>query len=168
MKIACLTFLTAITAAFSQPLGAEARALSVCDVLNSAADHQTVLVHASIASNGHMVYLFDGTGSDPCPGWRKRFFTAPATIPILTGSYAGVHVSSELFRECLDFSQRLTSLQKANRYTHHMVTIGGVVIRKRWPLIFRSGDGSYVDLGGGVVGGYEAFLVVTSAPVLDR
>jgi hypothetical protein len=168
MKIAYLAFIATAVAAWPQSPDAEARRVGVCEVLNSAADHQTVLIHAAIASNGHMTYLFDGTGNDPCPGWRKRFFTAPSSIPILTASYSGVPVSSGLSREYIDFSQRLKSLQRANPSTHHMVTISGVVIRKRWPLIFRRGDGSYVDFGGGVDGGHEALLVVTSAPVLDR
>ena len=168
MKITCLTFIVTVSAAWAQSLGAPARPLSICEALNSAFDHQAVLIHGAIGSTRHTTYLFEGTGQDPCPGWRKRFFTAPSAIPIVVGSYSGVHVPDKLFRDYLDFEQRLKSLQRANPSASNMVTIGGVLIRSRWPLIFRRADGGYVGWGEGLDGGSAALLVVTSVPVEDR
>jgi len=167
MKTAYLTFI-AMIAGWPQHLNAQVRPLSVCEALNSAGDHRAVLIHAAIASTQHQTYLFEGTGRDRCPGWRKRFFTAPSAIPIVFSSYSGVHVSDTLFRENLDFVQHLRSLQKANPSAHHMVTISGVLIRKSWALIFRRAGGAYVGWGEGLDGGSAALLVVTSAPIWDR
>jgi hypothetical protein len=169
MKTAYLTFI-ATTAVWWWPhsLRAQVRALSVCQALNSAADHQRVLIHAAIASTQHQTYLFEGNGRDPCPGWRKRFFTAPSAIPIVFGSYSGVHVSDNLLRDNLEFVQRLKGLQKADPSALRMVKIGGVLIRKRWTLVFRRANQAYVGWGEGLDGGSAALLVVTSAAIEDR
>lgn len=168
MKIAYLTLMVTITIGCPKLTHAQARPLSVCEALNASTDHQTVLIHAAVAATRHETYLFDGNGQDPCPGWRKRFFTAPAAIPLVTVSYAGVQVPTRLFQDYLDLEQRLKSLQSANPFARNMVTIKGVVIRKPWTLIFRQADGAYVGLGAGLNGTSAALLVVTSAAVVDR
>ena len=168
MKTVYLVSIMSIVTASTHLLLAQTRPLSVCEALNSAADHQAVLIHATVASTRHGSYLFEGTGQDPCPGWRKRFFTAPAAIPIVTGSYGRVHVPADLFRSYFDFEQRMNSLRKADPSAHFAVTISGVIIRKKWPLIFWSADGEYVGWGEGANGGSAAVLVVTSAPIEDR
>ena len=161
-------FILVLVAAWPHVASAQSKPWSVCQVLNSASDHQTVSIHAALALTRHQSYVFEGTGRDPCPGWPKRFLTAPAAIPLFLGKYAGVPVSDQLVHDFLDFSQKLRTLESANPSARHMVTITGVLIRKRWPLIFRSGDGTYVGWGEGLDGGSAAILVVTSIPIEDR
>jgi hypothetical protein len=165
---AYLLFVAAIAAWCPRALCGQLRPLSVCEALNSVADHQSVRIRAELASTRHETYLFEGTGQDPCPGWRKRFFTAPASLPIIIGSYSGVRVSHDLFRDNLEFVLHLKDLYKTNPSAHHMVTIKGVLIRKPWMLIFRSADGSYFGFGEGIEGGSAALLVVTSPIMEDR
>ena len=168
MNIAHLTFVAMFAAGWSQSMNSQTRPMSVCDALNSAGDHQVVVIHAAIASNRHQTFLFEGTGRDPCPGWRKRFFTAPSAIPIAIGSYPGVHVSDRVFRANLDFVQRLRGLQEANPSARHRATVSGILVRARWFPIFRSANDVYCCWGEGADGGYAAVLVVTSAITEER
>ena len=168
MKIVYLTFIATTAACWTQSLGAQVRPLGVCEALNSAADHQRVLIHAAMGSTQHMTFLYEGTGTDPCPGWRKYLFTAPSTIPLVTTSYSGIHVPSGLFYDYIQFAKRLRDLHRGNPSAQSMVTISGVLIRPRWPLIFMSARGEYFGWGEGLNGGYASILVVTSAPIEDR
>jgi hypothetical protein len=165
MSSASLKFAVVIAAGWPQLLCGQTRPMSVCDALNSAADRQVVVIRAAIASTPHQTFLFEGTGRDPCPGWRKRFFTAPSVIPTIFGSYAGVHVPDNLLLENLHFVQHLKSIQQVKPSAQLFVTVKGVLIRKRWPLIFRNSDGIYCCWGEGVDGGSAAVLVVTSTPI---
>jgi len=141
----------------------QSRPLGVCDALNSAVDNQAVVIHAAIASTQHGNFLFEeGTSPEPCPGWPNHLFTAPPVIPLILGSYAGVDVSHDLFWKNVELLLRLRTLQKANPSLVHMVTVSGIVIRKRWPLIFRNRKGEYCCWGEGPDGSYAALLVVTS------
>ena len=167
MNITYATFIATVACMLSQQLGAQERPMGVCDSLNSAKDHQSIVIHAAIMSTRHETYLFEGTGQDPCPGWRKWLFTAPASIPIVVGSYFGVQVSDSLFSNYVDFIQRLKSRQKTTKSAHKMVTVSGVIIRKPWPLAFRGREGTYVGWGEGINGGSAALLVLTSIPIAD-
>lgn len=168
MTTAYLTFVATIAAAWPQLVSGQARPLSVCEALNSAADHQAVVIHAAIASTRHGTYIFEGTGREPCPGWPKRFFTAPSSIPIFVGPYPGLRVPDHLLRDYRPFGEHLRILQSANLSALHMVTISGVIIRKLGRLSFRSADGSYFGWGEGLDGGSAAMLVMTSVPIEDR
>jgi hypothetical protein len=165
---ACLTILATVAAGWPLVLNAETRPLSVCEALNSTADHQAVVIHAAIVTYRHGAYIFEGTGQDPCPGWPKRFFTAPAAIPLFLGPFRGVHLPDGMVQGYLDFSRRLRNLQSSSPSVRHMVTISGVIIRKPWPLIFRNTDGTYGGWGEGIDGSSAAMLVVTSVPLEDR
>jgi len=162
-----LIFMATIAAAGSLPLSAQERTLGLCETLNSAVNHQAVVIHTPMGVTRHGTFLFEGTGQDPCPGWPKRFFTAPSAIPVIIGYYPGIRVSDDLYRDNFDFVQRLRTLEKANPSFRHMVTIRGVLVRKPWLLSFRGRDGSYGGWGEGVNGGAAAVLVVT-APIEDH
>ena len=168
MNTTYLTLIAAIGAVLAQPMKAEMHVRSVCDALNSAADRQAIVIHAVIASNRHGTFLVEGTGQDPCPGWRRRFLTAPSAIPLVFGSYSGVHVPDDLSRENMAFILRLKRPAKEDPRTRLVVTARGVLIRKRWPLIFRMADGSYCCWGEGIGGGSASVLVLTSSLVEDR
>jgi hypothetical protein len=162
MNTANLKFIAIIAAAWPLSMKAQVWPLGVCDALNSIRDHQAVVIRAAVASTRHQTFLFEGTGKDPCPGWPRRFFTAPSVIPIVIYSYSRVHVSDDQARRTLDFELRLKKLQEADPSAPHMVTLSGVLIRKRWLLVFRTSDGTYCCGGVGLDGGYAALLVVTS------
>ena len=167
MKIGCSVLVAAVAAVFPQLPFAATPPQGVCDALNSARDHQDVVIHAEIASTRHGTFLFEGTGSDPCPGWPKHFFTGPSSIPILLASYAGVHVPEKLHRENIEFVIHLRGLQRTSPSVRHMVTASGVLIRTRWPLL-RGFKGIYCCWGEGLDGGSLAVLVPTSTPIEDR
>lgn len=162
-----LRLVTLTLAAWPQSLSAQPRPLGVCEALNSAVDHQAVVIHANLALTPHLTYVFDGTADEPCPGWRKRFITAPAAIPILIGSYSEVRVPDSLRNDLTNFLLHLRG-RTVNRSGRFMVTISGVLIRKPWLLTFRGATGEYVGWGEGLYGGFAALLVVTSVPIEDR
>jgi hypothetical protein len=164
MNIRHICLVTFLANGWAHSLSAEERPLSVCEALNKSADHQRVVIRAKIAIS-HQIYLFEGTGQDPCPGWRKRFFTAPSAIPLLFGSFSGVPVSDEVRRTSTDFVLRL---RKTDRATDHIVTATGVLLRKPWPLSFRAADGTWGGWGSGIDGGSGSILVLTSVPIEDH
>ena len=163
MRFTTLLLVSIVATVGANSLAAQARPLSVCEALNMAADHQSVTIRARIGSTRHEKYLFEGTGQDPCPGWRKRFFTAPAAIPLILGSYSNISVSDSVSRENLSFVERLSEALKSGVMAPRIVTLSGILIRKRWPLIFRSSDGSYCCWGEGIDGGSAAIVVVTTS-----
>jgi hypothetical protein len=65
-------------------------------------------------------------------------------------------------------SPDLNRFQKANPDARLTVTIRGIVIRRRWPLVFWNSKGEYCCWGEGIDGGVAAVLVVTSTPIEDR
>jgi hypothetical protein len=142
-------------------MAAEPRVLGVCEALNSVSDHQAVVIRGEYGG-GHMTLIYEGDPSEPCLGWPKRFFTAPASIPVFGVSYAGVFVSREMSRAFFDFSMRV---RKAGPAARHTVTVSGVIIRKPLLLSFRGRDGTYIGWGEGLYGGCAAVLVLTSVPV---
>ncbi len=168
MRLLILIALAAFTGKLTQLANAQTRSLSVCDALTSGVDHQVVVIHAAIALYRHGTYIFEGTGQDPCPGWRKQFFTAPASIPLAIASYPGVSVPTNIFRDNADILSRIRNRQQANSIARFMVTVRGVLIRKSLPLIFRRLDGKYVGFAEGIDGTSAALLVATSVLVEDR
>jgi hypothetical protein len=136
---------------------AQTQPLSVCQVLDSARDHQEVIVRARAFAHYHGSLLTDGFSSDPCPGWRKRFFTAPSWIPLCFDSFLGVQLTGEQQRLNREFFLRLSGLRMGSPSKYSAVTLMGVAVRKPWPLIFRRGDGEYF---GNAMGQNGAFPVV--------
>jgi len=163
MNRASVAFLAVIAAGCPLSAKAQVHPLTVCEALNSVRDHETIAIRAPVVSV-HGTALLEGTGQDPCPGWPQRFFTAPSAIPLLFGSIFGVHVSPSVLHDSIEFVVRLRKLQEENPSNRHTVTVNGVLIRKRWPIIFRAHDGTFCCWGLGPHGGYAALLVVTSTP----
>jgi hypothetical protein len=161
-----LTFALIIAGQLSLQLHAEQRQLGVCEALKSGEDHQTVEIRATIAATNHSVLLYEGDAHEPCPGWRSRFLTAPSAILLLFGSYPGIQVSGDTTREIDDFLNRIRALQRAEPSARRIVTVRGVLIRKRLPLMIRGVDGVYCCWGEGVNGDFGAALVVTAPPFL--
>jgi hypothetical protein len=146
---------------------AEVGPLTVCEALSSIRDREDVTIHAPLLLTRHLTAVAEAfDNSDPCPGWPRRFFTAPSVIP-LTGPLFGVRVSVEVWRKALDFFGCQRMRQRENPSYHPMMTVRGVLLRKTWPLIFRGHDGEYFGWGFGLDGASAALLVLTSPPTLD-
>jgi hypothetical protein len=163
MNRAYLAFFAVIAAGCPLSADAQVRPLTVCEALTSVRDREAIVIRAHVVSV-HWTELLEGTGEDPCPGWPRRFFTAPSAMPLLWGSIFGVHVSEAVLHDCIEFGVRLHKLQKEDPSNRRAVTVNGVLMRKRWPVIFMAHDGTYCCWGLGPDGGYAALLVVTSAP----
>jgi hypothetical protein len=142
---------------------AQTQPMSVCQMLDSAADHQEVVARVKIAgSHHHGFWLTEGPNVDPCPGWRKRFFTAPSALIPIVSSRFGVHLTPEEERAGRDFLNRLFDLSRRDtRATNDLtVTLKGVFVRKAWPWIFRGRSGDWVGNGFGPSGGCAAVFVI--------
>src|SRR5579863_1830773 len=107
----------------AQPITAESRTMTVCEALNSAADHQPVVIRGTFFSFRHGTFISQGTGDDPCPGWPRYLFTAPSMIPIYLYSYSGVSVPDQLRHDMFDFLARFRSAHNGDPYANHVVTI---------------------------------------------
>ncbi len=162
-----LALMAISVAALSPSLGAQTQPLGVCEALNSASDHQAVVLHAAVAAS-HQTYLFEGTGQEPCPGWRTHFFSAFSVIPIVFGSFSGINVPDNVRRELIGFGVRLRGLQRADPSARHMVTMRGVLVRKPLALGFKGTNGQWGGWGEGLDGAYAAVLVVTAPPIEDQ
>lgn len=167
MKLAYLGMILLMGTIWTPSMSAQTRPLSVCEALSSVGDRQHVNIRAAISST-HGTYLYEGTGQEPCPGWRRRFFTAPSAIPLAIGSYSGVHVPEDQVRLTLDFLIHLKARQRENPSARYVVTASGVFVRKRWPLLFRGAGGTYCCWGEGVDGRSAAILVVMSTPIEEH
>ena len=148
----------------SAPLMAEQRLLGVCEALNVGRNGEEISIAGEIDGHFHHgFFLSQGIGGDPCPGHRRRFFTAPSLILLAWASIPEVRLTRE--QEGLNriLWERLigTSRQSPQMPRLH-VKIVGVLVRKSWPLIFRRDDGSYFGTGLGMDGAFPAVLVVKS------
>ena len=133
----------------------------VLDVLNERAD----LVGKTIAVRGlfdgslqHGYMVRQGPDSEPCPGWRARFLTAPSMIPLDLGLTESKTMDHGVL-SCVDAARR-----KGSGLT---VEIVATVLRKsKYPLIFRRTDGLYFGMFGtgfGPNSQYPLMLLVHSA-----
>jgi hypothetical protein len=161
MKILFLA-LTALGLIGAPPITAQPRTMTVCEALNSAADHQPVVIRGRIVAFHRAAWITQGTGDDPCPGWPRYLFTAPSIIPVCLYSCSGVSVPDPLRRDVFDFLERLVSAWRADPHAKHVVTIRGVFVRNPWPFDFRTREGDWLELNRYAA---VAQLVVTSVPV---
>jgi hypothetical protein len=137
----------------------------VCSVLNKgmALDHAPVVISGLIGGSPfHGYYLKMNTGHEPCPGWRKTVLTAPAMISIVWSDDYGVTLSRD---ERAANQSVLMSLQR--RYSEGRLAplpavVSGVLIPKRFAMIFRHENGSYRGNGFGEEGACAAAIVVKS------
>jgi hypothetical protein len=130
--------------------------------LNSIDDHREVVVRAQASGSVHGLLLSEGINGEPCPGWRRRFFTAPSLIGLEFTSSYGVRLTEEQERLNREFLSRLHKLRSAGRLKNYAVTLKGVVVKESWPLIFRQSDGGYHGFGMGPYGALAAVFVIKS------
>lgn len=155
---------SAIAAAASVAIAAEAKPYSVCQVVDQAGTlaGKTITVRGLFGGttfHGH--FVAQGSGDDPCPGWRARFLTSPSVILLGAGPTAADRADViEKLTPCLD-------AYREARFTRYRVEIVGVLRRKsRFPLIFRRPDGSYISwysTGFGEGSGFPLMLEVKGA-----
>jgi hypothetical protein len=139
---------------------AQTKVMGVCEALNSAISSEEVIIHGTYNSWMEGAGFSEGLDGEPCPGWRKRFFTAPAFIDASRFSE----------RMSLEQKQAYFEILKKQVSAHGAFTgplaIKGVLIKKFWLFIFRGRDGVYWGNGFGPYGGYLAELVMTEPPIL--
>jgi hypothetical protein len=122
--------------------------MGVCEALNSAAGTREVILRARIVGEPHHGYwLSEGLDGDPCPGWCKRFFTAPSAIAPVFSSFPGAQLTKAQERLNIELIKRLYLLSKPAGYVNSTITINGILVKKFWPFIFRLKDGSYIGNG---------------------
>jgi len=167
MNIVRLVVVPLLFAGCLHPLKAESSPITVCDALNAAANREVVIIHAPVAVTRHGTFLIEGAGQEPCPDGRKHFLTAPALIPLIIGKYPGIPVPDSLYRENFDFVQRLRNSSRPGQPIWPIVTVSGVIVRKRWPLIFRF-ENDYWYWGNGLEDRFAAILIATSTLVEDH
>jgi hypothetical protein len=144
------------------------KAYSVCDVvgLSTTLAGKTILVRGLLggtAQHGYMLY--QGLADDPCPGWPRRYFTAPSAILLsfsLPEDDGAARTSAVL--PCVRAYQAKGNKRLA-------AEIEGTLVKKRWfPIIFRRPDGAYYGLyhsGFGQFGGFPLMLEVRAAKCGD-
>lgn len=157
-----LAFLTAITFSVVRFGVAQSTPLSVCQALNSVGDHHEVVVRAEVFGGIHGLFIREGMNDDPCPGWPLRLFTVPSVIALEFVSSHGVQLTEEQRRLNRDLLTRLHKLRARDELKHYPITLGGVLVRNFWPLIFRRTDGSYRGFGMGPDEAYPVILVIRS------
>lgn len=156
MRLAILLALA--TGATAQP-----RILGVCEALNSRISGEEVVIQGRFTKWTHGLAFFEGSNVETCPGWRTRFFTAPAAIEVELFSTPEVH--SPIGREeALEFLRRIGARSVWRTFTSPSFSLRGILVKKPWPCIFRGSDGEWFGRGFGANGAYLAELVVTEIP----
>jgi hypothetical protein len=167
MRSPRLAFLTAIAFGVT-PIGvAQSTPLSVCQALNSVGDHHEVIVRGEVYGGIHGLFIKEGVNDDPCPGWPRRMFTLPPEIALEFISSYGVRLTEEQRRLNRNLIKRLYKLRAQGQLKHHPITLGGVLVRNLWPLLFRRSDGSYRGFGMGSDNAYPVILVINSIAVQE-
>jgi len=150
-------FVACAASAQTKPMGA-------CEALESPAGQHEVVLRARLGGGHYHGWLVDTFSDDPCPGWRRSFFTAPAGIPLYFSSDLGVQLTKEQERRNFEFLLKLYKLDRP-RWVRPTITIRGVLVKQFWPFIFRAKDGEYL---GDALGPYHnalAVLVMTEPPI---
>jgi hypothetical protein len=94
---------------------------------------------------------------DPCPGWRERFFTAPAIIE-LGQPMPGTTGDEEYHELLLEMNRRYATGDESSME----VEVEGRLVRKWLLFINRHSDGGYIGNGFGQNGGRAAVLQIKS------
>jgi hypothetical protein len=118
--------------------------ITVCQMLDLGPDHEVVVRGEIFGTPEHGYFLDQGIGGDPCPGWRKRFFTSSSSTAIAFFSSHGVRLSTEEERLNRELLQRLGRFSDGHVVQRYKVTVSGVLVRRPSPLIFRRTNGGYV------------------------
>jgi hypothetical protein len=159
--------LTSIFLLVACDASAQTKPMGVCEALESPAGQREVVLRARLGGGHyHGWVLVDTFSDDPCPGWRRRFFTAPPWIPLYFSSDLGVQLAKEQERRNFEFLLKLYKLDRPS-WVRPTITIRGVLVKQFWPLIFRAKDGQYI---GDALGPHNnaalAVLIMTEPPIL--
>jgi hypothetical protein len=158
--------LTSILLFVACAASAQNKLMGVCEALESPAGQHEVVLRARLGGGHyHGWWLVDTSSDDPCPGWRRRFFTAPSGIPLYFSSDLGVQLTEEQERRNFEFLLKLYKLDRPG-WARPIITIRGTLVKQFWPFIFRAQDGQYF---GDALGPYHnalAVLVMTQPPIL--
>jgi hypothetical protein len=118
--------------------------LRVCQLLSSATSSQELAVTGVvIGASRHGFSLSERATPDPCPGTRQWLFTTPSSVGLQFVSLGEVHISPEQAALDLAFLGRLKSRSGDHILNPYRVTLRGVFVRRRWPVILSRGDGTY-------------------------
>ena len=155
--------LAAILLTFVTGVSAQGRTLGVCEALNSTISREEVVIRGRFTMWVHGIEFFEGTNIQTCPGWRTRFFTAPAAIRVALSSTP--EASTPIGREeAIEFIRRISARKVRGAFTTPSFSLRGILVKKLWPCIFRGRDGQWFGRGFGGNGEYLAELVVTELP----
>jgi hypothetical protein len=117
--------------------------VTVCRMLDAMSDHEELTVRGEIIGESHHgFFLSEGINGDPCPGWRRRFLTAPSVVGLQFVSSHGVQLTKEQEQSNRTFLERLITLGQPVK---RRVTVTGVAVKNPGSLIFRRADGSYLS-----------------------
>jgi hypothetical protein len=98
--------------------------MSVCDALNTTAIRQKISIHGVIeGSHHHGYYLGQGIGGDPCPGWRRRLFTAPSVISVYITSRPDLPLTKEQERLDLEFMLRVRRIEMERSHKNPIMSV---------------------------------------------
>jgi hypothetical protein len=168
---ACRFVLLLLLAAIFYPARSQTRSLTVCEAYDRhISSGQDVVIQALIAGESHHgYYLIESLSGEACPGWPKRFFTAPPFMGLAFGSFGGVQVSKEQERADMAFLDKLWQLSRAKQFSPFRVLVSGVIVKKSWSMTFRlpipiwsGGDPIYQGNGWGAYGEIPALIVAKS------
>jgi hypothetical protein len=148
---------------FAAAASAQVRTLGVCEALNSTISGEEVVIRGRFARWVHGTAFFEGLKVETCPGWRTRFFTAPAAIGVEYVSTPEAHTPITR-AAALEFLERIFRHSVSGTFTSPSFSMKGILVKKSWPLIFRGRDGQWFGLGFGLNGDYLAELVMTEVP----
>lgn len=131
--------------------------LSVCEALDLRSSHEELTIRGLLTGEiHHGFFLSQGIDADPCPGWRRRFITAPSVMGLVFQSALGVAVTEREQQLNRAFIETLWNVS-GNRPVKQVVTVRGTAVRDRWPLIFRRADGTYFSAN---IGDPQAWIPV--------
>lgn len=136
--------------------------VTVCQALNSVQDHKDVTVTGILIGESHHGFsLSGGINGDPCPGWPRRFFTAPSIVGLDFTSAHAVKLTEEQKQLNLSFLDRLWRSDHGSP-VQLPVIVRGVLVKRPWSLIFRRSDGSYISTNFDPYGWLPVTIVIKS------
>jgi hypothetical protein len=155
--------IAAVLLALTAGAAAQIRTLGVCEALNSTISREEVVIQGRLTLWQHGMAFFEEPNAAPCPGWRRRFFTAPAAIDITFESIPEARTPIRR-EEALEFLRKISARSVRGTVTIPSLSLRGVLAKKFWPCIFRARGGEWIGQGFGANGAYLAELIVTEIP----
>jgi len=157
-------FVVLLIAASAAKAG-DASVYSPCQLIDHAAElgGHTVKVRGLVdGSPLHGYTLNQGTLHNPCPGWRRRFFTSPSSVWLVWRGGYGLSLSPEELEANLAIRAMLMRRYSERLFGPLFIEVIGKVVTKPWPFVFRRADGLYFGNAFGERGAFPVLLVVQS------